>query len=232
MTSDFYPSLLKLKFADIILNAILNFNEGKPIYAKEIKNKSDENTPISVDLSLSSASSSTTDTNKIYNHLSCYIECYFFTAMSSLDALADEIFYKFNLEKPIRIYFAIFDPEKAEKNKKIKIILENLNQQNPNVLTIIQNFLKEDDFKVFKAYRDFIAHKSILIEEMLFNTVVTPDSSIISKLKHPIMASKILETDSGLIKNKEEIDLEAWFKKFHDKLRTFHSEIKKIRTIN
>ncbi len=109
----FFPSDLKFEFANIFLNKIFNFNENDDKYRFfPIRNG------IPTD-----ATSSLIDTEKILKHLNCYLECYFFTAMSSLDALAYEIFDKFNLEKLIKIYITTFDPEKAEKNTKIKKIL-------------------------------------------------------------------------------------------------------------
>ncbi len=211
----FFPSDLKFEFANIFLNKIFNFNENDDKYRFfPIRNG------IPTD-----ATSSLIDTEKILKHLNCYLECYFFTAMSSLDALAYEIFDKFNLEKLIKIYITTFDPEKAEKNTKIKKILEDLKKKDQDTLNIIQKFLIDDDFQIFKSYRDFIAHTSILSTELSFDLKQTIDEGAFYVLKRPLIIPRIINGSPNPNKN---LHLTAWLRKFHEKIRIFHNEIKKI----
>lgn len=196
-----FPSKLKLEFATIYLNKILDFDENDQDYRITIIRNDD------------STSGGTTDTEKILKDLNRYIECYFFTAMSSLDALAYEVFEKFNLKRPQKIYITTFfkNPEK---------ICDDLKTKSHRTIDVIQDFIKDEDFKFFKNYRDFVAHKSILNKELSFNTSQGMEGAF-STLKRPILLPRIVDDKFS----EDKLNLVDYLKNIHEKIRKLHEDI-------
>jgi hypothetical protein len=208
---------LKLKFAQYFLTQILEFDEGE--FSEPISIESST----TIESYYDSDKRTSTNTALILERLNCFIECYFFTAMSSLDAIIYEIVDEIpKTEKPQRPKITNFS--NTNTNSKTKIFINNFKNQYKDVFDCIYKFVNNDDFKKFNEYRNTVAHKSILKKEFSFETIETLDNKSYSKLKRPILLPEIIDGKLSIESN----DLEIYLKDINNKIMDFHKNIKLI----
>jgi hypothetical protein len=206
-----FPSNLKLEFAGYFLDKIINFKEGEEHYRLLITNSDGLTDAIE-----------TTATEKILRDLNLLIECYFFTAMSSLDALIYEIIDGFpEIKKPKKLKITYFF--ETNTNLEIKNFIDEFKKQFTKLFDCIYGFINDNDFKEFNKYRNFVAHKSILSTELFFNTKTIYGRGSFSELKRPIFIPKIDE--KGQL-GEDKLDLIDYLKKIHEKITNLHKKIK------